>query len=121
MIKNIQDLQEKNNILNNRLQLLGSDKSALKMLARELGYYAADDEVFLLENYFRPANYYELGKVVKITEKKDEKAKYLKLMGILFSIILLIIFILADKKDEHGYSAKVPGLYPKGDKNFKKA
>lgn len=121
LIDNIEDLQAKNQNLGNQLQQLRSDPRYLQILARELGYYATEESVLRLQGFPDPGSFYELGRIIKFNKTYPVKNDYLRFIGFIFSLVMLIIFILTDKRKPDDNQTQLNGLSLKHNRKFRKA
>lgn len=127
LLKNITALQERNKDLANKLQWIKTDPEAVKLLARELGLYQKGESIIRIENYNNSENYYELGKIIKFNNIIMIKDNTLRLISLILSLIMLILFIIIDKvvSDNKGIlngdKTKLSEFYSKDHRDFKKA
>jgi len=86
---NIVDLEKINWRLNQELLTLGTDPEKIKLLARDLGYFAPGDNVVWFEQFPDKKSLYTVGKLIEVIPVKDKNLTY---FFRIFNIFLPLLF-----------------------------
>jgi len=88
---NIQALEEQNQDLQNQIMLLKSSKEAVRLIARDMGYYQKDESVVVIKGLGTPSRDYNPGRLLSFQKIIPFSKVYFRLvsgtiflMGIVF-------------------------------------
>ena len=98
--ENIEELRSINLALEEELESLATDPEKVRLLAREMGYFAPEDGVVHVVGLPRKESFYRVGKVIEMSPERKSFALRLKMIGLAVPAIcyLLLSFIRGVKQ-----------------------
>jgi cell division protein FtsB len=104
LLHNINDLQQKNMQLQQKIALLRTNPEVIRVLARKLGYYEEDENVIFIKGDLTLNEHYEIGNIIKEMKNRPERNLVLRIIGFSASIFFGVLFILLKQRKYHGHS-----------------
>lgn len=117
---NIEAMKEKNRRLNQKLEHLSSNPEAIRLLARELGYFYPDEFVIQTDYYESAGEAYDVGVIMRLERPVGKKNFQFRLIGFMISTTILIIYFIFRKLRNYGNKADKPPVPGEGLKYFAK-
>ncbi len=97
--ENILELKKINASLNQEFKSLGTDPEKIKLLARELGYFAAEDRVIRVEGFSTRRSFYKVGKI--IFPYREASFTLPRILGIIITVFFYILFSFIGRAARH--------------------
>lgn len=100
--KNIEELKEINQNLYKKILSFSSNPETIRLYARELGYYRADEKVFRFEHTEPLKLFYRVGTLLKRNNTKQNDNFLFIIPGIIIFITVYFIITIFQKKRLNG-------------------
>ncbi len=97
--ENILELKTINVSLNQEFKSLGTDPEKIKLLARELGYFAAEDRVIRVEGFSTRRSFYKVGKI--IFPYRESRFHLPRILGIIITVLFYILYSFIGRATRH--------------------